>query len=172
MAPLGYSPLPKNLVQGGLLQSGKIPGHITGPNPSTLAGCANPTINSSGQLTLLLNAPYPSPCDKLGAPLNCTVVNGKAKSTGGGTRRLDAQPQLVGHHQHRHRARPDLADRPGHRHTGGSGGSVAGQVVNVASDSSSRAPLGVMTAIAIVIAIAAPPALGIWLRRRKLRVSR
>jgi ABC-type phosphate transport system substrate-binding protein len=56
VAPLGYSPLPKNLVQGGLLQSSKIPGHIAGPNPSTLAGCANPTINSSGQLTILLNA--------------------------------------------------------------------------------------------------------------------
>jgi ABC-type phosphate transport system substrate-binding protein len=166
---LGYSPLPKNLVQGGLLQSGKIPGHIAGPNPSTLSGCANPTINSSGQLTILLNAPYPSPCDKLGAPLNCKVVNGKAKSTGGGTGGSTANPTASATSSTGTGTSPT---GPATTSTGGSGGSVAGQVVNVASDSSSRAPLGVMTALAIVIAIAAPPALGIWLRRRKLRVSR
>ncbi len=99
------------------------------------------------------------------------MVNGKAKSTGGGTGGSTPNPQLVGHLEHRHRAGRDLDHRPGHRH-GGSGGSVAGQVVNLASDSSGRAPLGVMTAIAIIIAIVAPPALGIWLRRRRVRVSR
>ena len=31
-ATLGYSPLPLNLVQGGLLQSDNIAGHIAGPN--------------------------------------------------------------------------------------------------------------------------------------------
>lgn len=170
VAPLGYSPLPKNLVQGGLLQSDKIPGHIAGPNPSTLAGCPNPTINSSGQLTILLNAPYPSPCDKLGAPLNCTVVNGKAKSTGGGT---GSTPNPSSSATSSTGTGPVGTSTTGPATaTGGSGGSVAGQVVNVSSDSSGRAPLGVMTAIAIVIAIVAPPALGIWLRRRKLRVSR
>ena len=171
VAPLGYSPLPKNLVQGGLLQSSKIPGHIAGPNPSTLAGCANPTINSSGQLTILLNAPYPSPCDKLGAPLNCTVVNGKAKSTGGGTGGSTPNPSSSATSSTGTGPVGTSTTGPATA-TGGSAGSVAGQVVNVASDSSGRAPLGVMTAIAIIIAIVAPPALGIWLRRRKLRVSR
>jgi ABC-type phosphate transport system substrate-binding protein len=170
VAPLGYSPLPKNLVQGGLLQSDRIPGHIAGPNPSTLAGCPNPTFNSSGQLTLLQDAKYPTPCQKVTAPLNCTVVNGKAKSTGGGTGGSTPNPSSS--------ATTSTGTGPvgtttgPATTTGGSGGSVAGQVVNVASDSSSRAPLGVMTAIAIVIAIAAPPALGIWLRRRRVRVSR
>ena len=32
MKQLGYSPLPKNLVQGGLIQNGKIPGHVHVPS--------------------------------------------------------------------------------------------------------------------------------------------
>jgi len=60
VAALGYSPLPLNLVKGGLLQSSNIPGAIPGPNLSTLAGCNNPTF-TNGKLTLLLNAPQPSP---------------------------------------------------------------------------------------------------------------
>ena len=81
VAALGYSPLPLNLVQGGLLQSTKIPGAIPGPNLTTLAGCNNPTF-TNGKLTLLLDAPQPSPCDKVGEPLNCVVVNGKATTPG------------------------------------------------------------------------------------------
>ncbi|HEX3490387.1 MAG TPA: substrate-binding domain-containing protein, partial [Streptosporangiaceae bacterium] len=176
VASLGYSPLPKNLVQGGLSRSGQIPGHVTGPNPNTLAGCANPTINSRGQLTLLLNAPQPSPCDKVTAPLNCTVVNGKAKSTGGGTGggSSTANPTASSSTGTGTGTSPGggTTTGPATTNTGGAGGSVAGQVVSVSSDSSSRAPLGIMTALAIVAAIAAPPALGMWLRRRKLRASR
>ena len=81
VAALGYSPLPLNLVQGGLLQSSKIPGAIPGPNLTTLAGCDNPTF-TNGMLTLLQDAPQPSPCDKVGEPLNCVVVNGKATTPG------------------------------------------------------------------------------------------
>src|SRR5262249_59657864 len=83
-AALGSSPLPLNLGQGGLLQSSKIPGAIPGPNLTTLAGCNNPTF-TNGKLTLLLHAPQPSPCDKVGEPLNCIVVNGKATTPGAGT---------------------------------------------------------------------------------------
>src|SRR5262249_31942821 len=81
VAALGYSPLPLNLVKGGLLQSSNIPAAIPGPNRTTLAGCNNPTF-PNGKLTLLLNAPQPSPCDKVGEPLNCVVVNGKATTPG------------------------------------------------------------------------------------------
>jgi ABC-type phosphate transport system substrate-binding protein len=171
VAPLGYSPLPMNLVKGGLLQSDHIPGHIAGPNISTLAGCPNPTF-TNGVLTLLKDAPYPSPCDKVTAPLNCTVVNGKAKSTGGGTGGSSTPDPTSSTSTGTGTGPVSSTTGPATTDTGGSGGSVAGQVVNVASDSSSRAPLGVLTAVAIVVAIAAPPALGIWLRRRKLRVSR
>jgi ABC-type phosphate transport system substrate-binding protein len=173
VAQLGYSPLPMNLVKGGLRQSDDIPGHVTGPNINTLAGCPNPTF-TNGVLTLLKNAPYPSPCDKVTAPLNCTVVNGKAKSTGGGTGGggSTANPTSSASAPAGTVPSGGTTTGPATTDTGGAGGIVAGEPQTVASDSASRAPLGIMTALAIVAAIAAPPALGIWLRRRKLRVSR
>src|SRR5262250_1825892 len=83
VAALGYSPLPLNLVKGGLLQSSNIPGAIPGPNLTTLAGCDNPTF-TNGKLTLLLNAPMPSPCDKLGKPLNCATGGSSSSSPSAG----------------------------------------------------------------------------------------
>jgi ABC-type phosphate transport system substrate-binding protein len=171
VAKLGYSPLPLNLVKGGLKQADRIPGHITGPNVNTLQGCPNPTF-TNGQLTILKNAPYPSKCDKLGAPLNCGSGGGGSSSpspTSSSTTSTGTTP-----------GGGSTAGTPGGSGPGGSSGSdpggtagpVAGQVVNVGSDSASRAPLGVLTALAIVIAIIAPPALGIWLRRRRVGASR
>src|SRR6266567_1423685 len=83
MPQLGYSPLPKNLVQGGLVQDAKIPGHVSIPAISALEKCQNPTMQN-GKNILLATAPFPSPCQKLGAPLNCVVKNGKAVAAGGG----------------------------------------------------------------------------------------
>ncbi|QKW18365.1 substrate-binding domain-containing protein [Kitasatospora sp. NA04385] len=79
---LGYSPIPRNLVRGGLLQTQHIPGNASPVNPDTLNNCPNPTFNSAGELTVLKNAPQPSPCDRKGAPLDCTVQNGQAVKTG------------------------------------------------------------------------------------------
>jgi len=159
VAALGYSPLPLNLVQGGLLQSSKIPGAIPGPNRTTLAGCNNPTF-THGKLTLLLNAPQPSPCDKVGEPLNCVVVNGKATTPGGGS--SSASPGTssspvtgVGG--------PSTAPSPSS--TGPI--EVSGQVVNVSPNSPNKLMLSVLTALAIVLAVTAPPALSTWLRRRR-----
>ncbi len=78
---LGYSPLPKNLVVGGFKQVLHIPGHVGVPNLNKLAGCNNPTY-SDGVNHLITGAPQPSPCDKIGSPLNCVVVGHKAKSNG------------------------------------------------------------------------------------------
>jgi len=160
VAALGYSPLPLNLVQGGLLQNSKIPGAVPGPNRTTLAGCKNPTF-TNGKLTLLLNAPRPSPCDKVGAPLNCVVVNGKATTPGGSSSPSpgtsgSASPGPVG-----------IAPT-----TGSSSGTtgpitVTGQVVNVSPNSPNKLMLSVLTALAIVLAVTAPPALSTWLRRRR-----
>jgi len=83
MAQLGYSPLPKNLVQGGLIQNAKIPGHVAVPPINHLTNCNNPTMQN-GHNILLATAPFPSPCQKLGAPLNCVVKNGKAVTAGAG----------------------------------------------------------------------------------------
>ncbi|MFD7829583.1 substrate-binding domain-containing protein [Kitasatospora sp. NPDC059803] len=81
---LGYSPIPRNLVKGGLLQTKSIPGNASPVDPDTLSNCANPTFNSAGELTVLKNAPQPSPCDKQGAPLDCTVQGGQPVKTGSG----------------------------------------------------------------------------------------
>lgn len=81
---LGYSPIPRGLVKGGLLQTKAIPGNASPVDPDTLSNCANPTFNSAGELTVLKNAPMPSPCDKAGAPIDCTVQNGQPVKTGSG----------------------------------------------------------------------------------------
>jgi hypothetical protein len=163
-AGLGYSPLPLNLVKGGLLQSSKIPGAIPGPNLTTLRGCNNPTF-TNGKLTLLLNAPMPSPCDKLGAPLNCVVVNGKATTPGSGGSSSPSPGASVSES-------PGAIVSAGPT-TGTTTGPVAvtGQVVNVAANPPNKLLLSVLTAVAIVLAVVAPPALGTWLRRRRRQES-
>ncbi|WP_083974932.1 substrate-binding domain-containing protein [Kitasatospora mediocidica] len=81
VSDIGYSPIPRGLVRGGLLQTAHIPGDSSTVDPNTLSNCANPTFNAAGQLTILVSAPQPSPCDKVGTPIVCTVTNGRP--TGG-----------------------------------------------------------------------------------------
>jgi ABC-type phosphate transport system substrate-binding protein len=165
IAELGYSPLPLKLVQGGLLQTDQIPGAIRGPNLRTLAGCANPTF-TNGVLTLLKNAPFPSPCQKVGEPLNCVVKNGKATTPGSGGSgngkkagaSATASAGAVGG------TGTGTGTSTG---TGATGGQVTGQVINLAASQSSQAPLAVVTALGILAAVATPPALAAWLRRRR-----
>jgi phosphate ABC transporter phosphate-binding protein len=161
VAALGYSPLPLNLVQGGLLQNSKIPGAVAGPNPTTLAGCDNPTF-TNGKLTLLITAPQPSPCDKVGEPLNCIVVNGKATKPGSGNSPSPgaSSPAVGG------------VSPSGPAPLASSGPiAVTGQVVNVAATSPNKLMLSVLTAVAIILAVMVPPALGGWLRRRRRQES-
>jgi ABC-type phosphate transport system substrate-binding protein len=160
VAALGYSPLPLNLVQGGLLQSSKVPGAIPGPNPTTLAGCNNPTF-TNGKLTLLLTAPQPSPCDKVGEPLNCIVVNGKATTPGAGA----PSPGASGSPSPGTGVAPTGPASPVASNTGPI--AVTGQVVNVGASSPNKLMLSVLTAVAVVLAVMVPPALGGWLRRRR-----
>ena len=158
-ADLGYSPLPLNLVQGGLAQAAKVPGAV--PEPNIGASCQNPTF-SNGVLTVLKDAPYPTKCDKVGSPLNCSTNTPAAGSS--------ASPGASSS------ASAGGSTGPGTTPTGGavapvgptaSQGPVSGQVVNLASDDSSPALLGGLTAALILIAIAAPPALYSLLRRRR-----
>jgi ABC-type phosphate transport system substrate-binding protein len=172
VAALGYSPLPLNLVKGGLLQNSKIPGHVPVPNQTTLAGCNNPTF-TNGVLTLLKNAPYPSPCSKVSEPLNCHVVNGKAvagagpvpTSTPGAS--SSASPGATS---------PSPGTNPstgGGPQTGPSSGpstgpvQVSGQIVDVSATAPNRLLLGVLTTAAILLAVVLPPVLSGWLRRRR-----
>ncbi|WP_330175784.1 phosphate ABC transporter substrate-binding protein PstS [Streptomyces sp. NBC_01498] len=73
---LGYSPLPKNLVEAGFAQVRRIPGAPTGSIDITK--CRNPTFSSDGSNTLAKNAPYPKACDKRG-PTQCSDGTAGAK---------------------------------------------------------------------------------------------
>ncbi|WP_063831178.1 phosphate ABC transporter substrate-binding protein PstS [Streptomyces griseus] len=84
---LGYSPLPKNLVQAGFDQVRRIPGAPTGA--VDLSSCRNPTFSADGTNTLARNAPRPKACDRKGAQ-QCPDGTGGARNTptqvvGGGT---------------------------------------------------------------------------------------
>ncbi|MCD2464819.1 MULTISPECIES: phosphate ABC transporter substrate-binding protein PstS [unclassified Streptomyces] len=75
---LGYSPLPRNLVQAGFDQVRRIPGAPTGA--VDLSDCRNPTFSADGTNTLAKNAPRPKACDKRG-PTQCGDGTGGAKGT-------------------------------------------------------------------------------------------
>ena len=165
VAALGYSPLPLNLVKGGLLQVDHIPGHVPTPNPVTLAGCDNPTF-THGVLTLLTDAPEPSPCDKVGEPLDCVVRNGKATTPGSGTGSKKAHKTGAASAGG---ATPAAGTGSPTSGTGTAAVTVTGQVVNVADAGAERPLLSVLTAVAILVAVAMPPVLGMWLRRRRRR---
>jgi len=161
MAQLGYSPLPKNLVQGGLIQNANIPGHVAVPPINHLTNCNNPTMQN-GHNILLATAPFPSPCQKLGAPLNCVVKNGKAVATGvsSGSANPKASSSASA-------GTGTTTSGTGTGTTTSATGPVTGVVVNLAGDHSNQAALGALTAFGIVLAVALPPGLAAWLRRRR-----
>ncbi|MEU3334438.1 phosphate ABC transporter substrate-binding protein PstS [Streptomyces sp. NPDC002144] len=74
---LGYSPLPKNLVQAGFDQIRRVPGAPAGS--ININDCRNPTF-SGGVNTLIKNAPYPRSCDKKGTT-QCTTGTAGAAGT-------------------------------------------------------------------------------------------
>lgn len=74
---LGYSPLPKNLVEAGFEQIRKVPGAPT--STININDCRNPTF-SGGVNTLIQNAPYPKSCDKKGST-QCTTGTAGAADT-------------------------------------------------------------------------------------------
>ena len=167
VAALGYSPLPLNLVKGGLLQNSKIPGNVS---ITSLANCANPTF-TNGVLTLLKTAPQPSPCSKVGEPLDCVVVNGKATKPGAGSSANPSTNPTTPGSSTGPTAPTSSGPSTGPVGTGPSAPTsaqpVSGQIVNVAASSPSKVMLGSLASAAIVIAVVLPPVLGGWLRRRK-----
>jgi phosphate transport system substrate-binding protein len=170
-ADLGYSPLPLNLVKGGLDQNDHIPGHGSIADVNKYSSCPNPTF-TNGVLTVLKNAPEPSPCQKLGAPLNCVVKNGKAVAAGsGGPGGSGGGSPGSGNSKNNSPGSSGNPAAGGATATGPTEGAanVTGSVVNLAGNGTDRAVLALITALAVVMAVAAPPAVGSWLRRRKRR---
>jgi phosphate ABC transporter phosphate-binding protein len=86
---LGYSPLPINLVQAGVVQINQIPNSTKKLDPNNLSHCNNPTVSPDGGNLVAKNAPPPSPCDKLGASQQCATGTGGALAltpiSGGGS---------------------------------------------------------------------------------------
>lgn len=58
---LGYSPLPINLVEAGMLQVKRIPGAPS--EQIVVRTCNNPTFSTNGTNTLATTAPYPAECN-------------------------------------------------------------------------------------------------------------
>jgi phosphate transport system substrate-binding protein len=180
---LGYSPLPYNLVQGAFLQVQKIPGTVGTPNVNNYGACNNPTFTQGGKNILLSTAPYPSACQKVGAPLNCTTSTG-GKSNGGksnGKSKTGTQGNGTS---------PTDTTGPGSNSNNGSNGGsgsninsgtgptgtstgeaqnadITGSVVNVPGNGADRILLAVITAIGVAVAVAAPPSVAAYLRRRR-----
>ncbi|MFE4666215.1 phosphate ABC transporter substrate-binding protein PstS [Streptomyces sp. NPDC056716] len=75
---LGYSPLPKNLVEAGMEQTRKIPGAETAA--VDIDECNNPTF-AGGRNTLIEDAPYPPACDKQGSEQCATGTGGATEPT-------------------------------------------------------------------------------------------
>lgn len=79
---LGYSPLPKNLVEAGITQIKRIPGANVANY--VISKCSNPTFSSDGSNTLAKTAPMPPACDAQG-PSQCgTPAENAGGSSGGG----------------------------------------------------------------------------------------
>lgn len=193
---LGYSPLPKNLVVGGFLQTANIPGHVPTPNLSQLNGCNNPTYHD-GVNFLIRDAPLPSSCDKVTAPLSCgrsttptsrgttagnrPATGGGAVGGAGGAGGAGASGATTGSHPGAgpaatrsapstssvNRIDPDTGQQLAAQGGGSIGGPVFAQAVAVPGSSGSNALLGVLTALELVAAVVIPPLLGGWLRRRR-----
>jgi len=90
-APLGYSPLPLNLVQAAFQQVQKVPGSPT--TATDIKKCGNPTFDGTNLNRNLLaeRAPQPLACDKDGAGPSINGVcpnspgNGNGNGNGNGT---------------------------------------------------------------------------------------
>jgi phosphate transport system substrate-binding protein len=80
-APLGYSPLPLNLVQAAFSQVAKVPGSPT--TATDIKKCGNPTFDGKNLNRNVLAdvAPQPLPCDREGAG---PAVNGVCVNNPGG----------------------------------------------------------------------------------------
>ncbi|WP_299528339.1 phosphate ABC transporter substrate-binding protein PstS [uncultured Streptomyces sp.] len=88
---LGYSPLPKNLVQAGFQQLRRVPGAPA--SAIDINKCRNPTFSADGSNTLAKKAAYPKACDAKGRTQCTTGTAGDTSATpvkpaasgGGGT---------------------------------------------------------------------------------------
>jgi ABC-type phosphate transport system substrate-binding protein len=167
-ADLGYSPLPLNLVKGGLEQNAEIPGHGAIANVNSYSQCPNPTF-TNGVLTVLKDAPYPSACQKESAPLDCSSGGSGGSGSGSGGSGSGSGGSGSGKNGSGTGNSATGGSTTGANGTGPTTGAanVSASVVNIGDNGTDRSLLAILTALALVAAVATPPAVGSWLRRRK-----
>ena len=169
-AQLGYSPLPKNLVQIAFDSVNKIPGHVA---PPPIDQCDNPTIR--GDFTAG-GGPPPLPGDKFGAiPTTTTVPGSTDPSNPGGTN--NSNPSGPGATNSNSANGPSGLEANGS--TGPNGVNNPGSVNNAQQTRADgaitpparRDPLSVLlyvvAATLFLVAVFGPPALALFLKRRK-----
>lgn len=174
---LGYSPLPKNLVVGGFQQDAHIPGAVPTPDLNQLNNCPNPTYHD-GVNHLIVDAPQPTPCDYVTAPLNCTVIAGKAVSTGSGLHPTGGPGPNPGGPNSPTGGGPGgpngtnlvgAIDPNTGQVLGGNGatGTAYAESVALAGRPEQQWLLASLTALELIGAIVAPTLLGVWWARRR-----
>ncbi len=173
---LGYSPLPINLVKGAFLQVNKIPGTVGAPNIDTYGSCNNPTF-TNGKNILLATAQYPNKCQKVGSPLDCSTAStdptasSTASAKPGATAAATATATATGGAG----TGTGTGTGPG---TGTEAGgttsgtsalntNITGSVVTVPGNGADGILLAVITALGVAVAVAAPPSVAAYLRRRR-----
>jgi ABC-type phosphate transport system substrate-binding protein len=189
---IGYSPIPRGLVKGGLLQVSHIPGNNSGVDPNTLSNCPNPTFNSSGRLIILDTAEQPNGCDAVGMPLTCdrshpaatragasggagggaksngpTNGSGSGGSSGGGTGAGGGTAGgTAGGAGSGTEVDPQTGDQVQGQGGGPGGNAVAANVVNVGGRPQEWT-LTTLTALELLAVVLVPPFVGSRLRRRR-----
>ena len=170
-AQLGYSPLPKNLVQIAFNSVNKIPGHVA---PPPIDQCDNPTIRGT---FVTGDAPPPLPSDKAGATPPTTQpatsntsapgqTNGVPSSGPGATRTSSTSPTgPSGSRAKRSTSSAKYVDAAAINSATQT--RASGQL----SVPEARDPLSVLlyvvAAVLFLLAVFGPPALAIALKRRK-----
>jgi phosphate ABC transporter phosphate-binding protein len=183
---LGYSPLPKNLVQAGVQQVARVPGTTNKLNVNDLAKCNNPTFSADGTNTLAKNAPQPDACDKQGAT-QCTTGTGGAKAatpnnggggpggaggggpggTGGSTPGATGEAGTSSPNGSALAIDPDT-EQPVNANSGQGGGSALAIPVSVDVLGGGGRTLLIALAVALLLALVfGPPLTARFLRRRK-----
>jgi phosphate transport system substrate-binding protein len=173
---LGYSPLPLNLVQGAFLQVNKIPGTVGAPNINSYGSCNNPTF-TNGQNILLKDAPYPNKCQKVGAPLDCNPNASTPTKSGTATPKAGASTTPSATSTAGTGAGTGTGTGTGGTSSGSGGGGsgtalntdITGSVINVPGTGDDNILLAVITALGVAVAVAAPPSVAVYLRRRRGR---
>lgn len=161
---LGYSPLPKPMVQGGFTQYNYIPGHLPPPQGNNYNNCDNPAYHD-GVDTILADAPYPNKCQKVGSPLNCSPNAPGNGATGNG----NGSGNGNGNGGSGKSASSTVNPNTGQVTDGTSlaNSNVTAQPVGLAGQPAEQWMLGVLTAVELIAVVVVPVVLGTWLQRRR-----